>query len=112
MGAAKNIFAEIPAQLPQELTERIAAGRRVVIERIISRGHASPPGFWYDQPRSEWVLLLCGRAGLRFEDRRRLTVLGPGDHIEIPAHCRHRVEWTDAHADTVWLAVFFDALTR
>jgi cupin 2 domain-containing protein len=27
------------------------------------------------------------------------------DYVEIPPHVRHRVEWTDAGAPTVWLAV-------
>jgi cupin 2 domain-containing protein len=31
--------------------------------------------------------------------------MGPGDHVHIPAHRRHRVEWTDPAQPTVWLAV-------
>ena len=27
------------------------------IERIVSHGQASPPGFWYEQAWDEWVLL-------------------------------------------------------
>lgn len=38
------------------------------IERIISHGHASPEGFWYDQGQSEWVVVLKGAARLQFED--------------------------------------------
>lgn len=70
-------------------------------------GHASPPGFWYDQPEYEWVAVLAGEAKLRFADREDLIRLGPGDWINIPAHRRHRVEWTRPDAPTIWLAVFY-----
>ncbi|QID19201.1 cupin domain-containing protein [Nitrogeniibacter mangrovi] len=77
-----------------------AGGAR--IERIVSHGQASPPGFWYDQDRDEWVLVVSGRGVLAFADGRRET-LEPGDWICLPAGCRHRVEET--HSPTVWLAV-------
>ena len=31
--------------------------------------------------------------------------LRPGDWVVIPAHCQHRVAWTDPAAETLWLAV-------
>lgn len=102
-----NLFTDIPSDLPQELVQILAAAGRVRIERIVSRGHASPPGFWYDQAEHEWVLLLKGKAALRFESGDRLQELGEGDFVNIPAHARHRVEWTAADTDTVWLAVFY-----
>ncbi|MHB8801619.1 MAG: cupin domain-containing protein, partial [Rhodocyclaceae bacterium] len=77
------------------------------IERIVSTGQASPEGFWYDQPRDEWVLLLSGSAGLRFADEADVRELRPGDWLLIPAGCKHRVEWTDAAQPSVWLAVHF-----
>ncbi len=78
----------------------------VRVERIVSRGHSSPPGFWYDQTDNEWVILLSGSARLLFQGERDPISLGPGDYLDIPAHKRHRVEWTDPDQDTVWLAVF------
>lgn len=81
----------------------------VRIERIVSTGQSSPPGFWYDQDEAEWVLLLSGAAGLRFEDDDATRELRPGDHAFIAAHRRHRVEWTATGESTVWLAVFFEA---
>lgn len=104
---SSNLFAGIPADLPQELMETLAGSGRVRIERIVSRGHASPPGFWYDQDEHEWVALLKGRASLRFEKGDRLLELGEGDFVNIPAHERHRVEWTASDTETVWLAVFY-----
>ncbi|MDZ4819579.1 MAG: cupin domain-containing protein [Planctomycetota bacterium] len=101
-----NLLTNIPADLPTELTETLAQSRNVRIERIISHGHASPDGFWYDQDQREWVLLLAGAARLRIEDRT--VELLPGDYIDIPAHAQHRVDWTTPDEPTVWLAVFFE----
>ena len=93
--------------MPHEIIEELVATDSCAVERIISRGHASPDGFWYDQSRDEWVVVLAGRAGLRFEGRAEIIELGPGDYLAIPAHCKHRVDWTDPETDTVWLAVHY-----
>ena len=76
------------------------------IERIVSSGRASPPGFWYDQPQAEWVILLQGEAALAFEGEPAPRVLKAGDFVDIAPHRRHRVESTAA--STVWLAVHYD----
>ncbi|MEM7013355.1 MAG: hypothetical protein AAF585_17940, partial [Verrucomicrobiota bacterium] len=91
-----NLFENIPQQLPEELMETLAETDAVRVERIVSRGHASPDDFWYDQERDEFVALLSGSAGLRIEGEADLRVLKPGDWLVIPAHQRHRVEWTAA----------------
>lgn len=93
--------------MPQELLEVLVQTTAVRIERIVSRQHASPPDFWYDQDWDEWVVLLTGSAGLRLAGQEAVLTLKPGDHLRLPAHQRHRVEWTDAQTDTVWLAVHF-----
>ncbi len=100
-----NLFAAIPASMAEEFTETLLAAGRVRIERIVSEGHASPAGFWYDQPENEWVLLVQGEARLRLENE--VVDLKPGDWLNIPAHQKHRVEWTTPHAPTIWLAVFY-----
>lgn len=100
-----NLFADLPAALPEELVETLASSAHVRIERIVSQGHFSPPGFWYDQDTNEWVVLLRGAARLRFEDG--VVEMVPGSYIDIPAHCRHWVEWTAPEQVTVWLAVFY-----
>lgn len=105
--STQNLFDAIAGALPDEITETLQTGSGVRIERIISHGHASPDGFWYDQDEDEWVLLLAGSAGLRFEDEAAERMLKPGDYLLIPAHCRHRVVWTAADTGTIWLAVFF-----
>jgi UDP-N-acetylmuramate: L-alanyl-gamma-D-glutamyl-meso-diaminopimelate ligase len=90
-----------------ETVEVLSSAGGVRIERITSRGHASPPGFWYDQDEHEWVTLLSGAARLRLEDPEQTVELRPGDHLLIPAHTRHRVDWTAPDVATVWLAVFY-----
>ncbi|HLS97526.1 MAG: cupin domain-containing protein [Porticoccaceae bacterium] len=102
-----NLFANIPAALPDELLETLAEGHNVRVERIVSRGHCTPQGQWYDQDEHEWVLLVSGAATLAIDGEVNLVHLGPGDHILLPAHRRHRVLWTDPATDTVWVAVFF-----
>lgn len=104
-----NLFENISDNLPEELVDMLTSkgDGGIRIERIVSRGHSSPPGYWYDQGRNEFVVLLKGSAGLRFEDRKDTVVLQPGDWIDIPAHEKHRVEWTDPNLDTVWLAVHY-----
>jgi len=101
-----NLIADIPREMPEELVSEILRTDNLRIERIVSQGHASPPGFWYDQETDEWVLLVKGSATLRFADGRTIA-LGPGDHLLIPRHVRHRVDRTDPEEDTVWLAVHF-----
>lgn len=101
-----NIFSDIPASLPQELVETLVQHPGVRIERIVSRGHKSPPDFWYEQAEHEWVVVLKGAGEILWEDGRRRR-LQPGDYQLIPAGERHRVSWTEPQADTLWLAVFW-----
>ena len=101
-----NLFAEIPEDLPEELTQTLLSTPDVRIERVVSLAHTSPEGFWYDQEDQEWVLLLKGTARLRFE-REEPIDLRPGAFVNIPAHRRHRVERTDPSEVTVWLAIHY-----
>ena len=103
-----NLLRDLPDPSRGEIAERLAGGDAVRIERIVSHGQASPPGFWYDQDEAEFVVLLAGAARLRFADGE-VVELRPGDWADIPAHRRHRVEWTDPDRPTVWLAVFYKA---
>jgi cupin 2 domain-containing protein len=117
MIAAGNLFSGLPglpADAPQDAPEAAQAGEQVTalvtaahgrIERIVSRGQATPPGVWYDQEFDEWVAVLAGAAGLLIEGEAAPRRLGPGDYVHLPAHVRHRVEWTDPAGATVWLAV-------
>ncbi len=87
-----NLLADVPANLPEELFVKLLDAGNVRIEKIVSHGHASPEGFWYDQEQHEWVVVLRGAARLSIEDE--IKELKPGDFILISAHQKHRVEWT------------------
>lgn len=79
---------------------------KVRIERIISKGHSSELGFWYDQDEFEWVILLTGSAEIEFKEPKQLLKLNPGDYFLIPPHKIHRVIST-SNTETIWLTVFF-----
>lgn len=100
----RNIFEDLDAGGDAERFDILLAEAGLTVERIVSRGQASPPGFWYDQPHGEWVIVLRGAAGLAVEGEPERR-LGPGDFVFLPAHRRHRVAWTSAEEPTVWLAV-------
>jgi cupin 2 domain-containing protein len=102
-----NLFSDIPADPGDEFFETLAASEQVTIERIVSKGHVSPDEVWYDQDRHEFVVVLKGSARLEFEDGST-SELAAGDWVNIPAHRRHRVAWTDETTETVWLAVHYD----
>ena len=102
----KSLLRDLPDSLPEEWFETLVETDAVRIERIVSRGHATPDGEWYDQSRAEWVLLLQGAARLFFSDGREVD-LAPGDWLEIAAHEKHRVAWTDPDRQTIWLAVHY-----
>ncbi len=109
----KNLF-DIPAQTPSQeelfelLLERgtLAEAGGFRLERILSFGHPTPPGEWYDQAWSEWVILLKGEAELGYGDGRRVE-LKAGEPLLLPPHTRHRVERVSE--DAIWLALHFSA---
>lgn len=102
-----NLFERPSGDVCQEIVTSLVESPNLKIERIVSLGQASPTGFWYDQPWAEWVVVLAGSAGLRFESESEVRVLFPGDYIIIPARVKHRVEWTDKDHATIWLAVHY-----
>jgi len=102
-----NLFSDLSTEVPEELIEVLAEGQHVRIERIVSTGQASPADFWYDQVQAEFVVVLKGEAKLLLEGEDAPIHMRPGDHVTIPAHRRHRVEWTTPDEPTVWLVVFF-----
>ena len=102
-----NFFSGIPHVIHDEVFDTILSSDHCEIQRIISKGHKSPSGYWYDQERNEWVMLLRGAATLKFKNGNKNIKMMPGDYTLIPAHCKHRVEWTDPDVETIWLAVHY-----
>jgi cupin 2 domain-containing protein len=107
LASSGNLFAAAPEDMREEHAACLVDARYVRIERIVSMGQESPPGFWYAQPWAEWVVVLAGSAGLRFEGEAEVKVLSEGDYILIPARVKHRVEWTSNDHATIWLAVHY-----
>lgn len=106
-----NLFSQLPQNLSSEVFGTLAEGSNVRIERIVSNGHCTADGQWYDQDDHEWVILLQGSATIRFASSNTtnspLTCLSPGDYVNIPAHTKHRVESTDCDGITIWLAIHY-----
>ncbi|OJA54503.1 cupin [Burkholderia ubonensis] len=103
-----NLFSPEGKRGGDERIDVLVTGQRLNVERIVSTGQASPEGFWYDDSRAEWVALLSGAAVLEFEVDSTLHEMRPGDYVLIEPHCRHRVAWTHAEEQTVWLAIYHE----
>jgi len=101
-----NIFDNMPSDLTSEAFSNLLKTDAIKIERIISKGHKSPESGWYNQQQNEWLMLIKGRAVLTFEDQSERK-LEAGDYLNIPAHQKHKVSWTDPDIETVWLTVHY-----
>ncbi len=101
-----NLFARLPAAKRAEVFTELAAGRGVRVERIVSRGQATPDNAPMVQDHDEWVVVLQGEAAMRIGDSDEV-VLKPGDHVTIAAGQQHWVTRTSSDPPTVWLAVHF-----
>ncbi|MFH1093714.1 MAG: cupin domain-containing protein [Candidatus Omnitrophota bacterium] len=102
-----NLFEGIEGQLPEEVFETLLKTRNFRLERIVSQGQSTPKGTWLCQKQDEWVVLLSGAATLSFDADKSTLNMKPGDYVQIPANCKHRVEWTDINNKTVWLALHY-----
>ena len=102
----RNLFTPPVKPGEDEVFEELLRGGEFRLERIVSTGQTTPEGEWYNQEWEEWVVMLSGRARLRFEGEEERELV-PGDFLHIPARRRHRVEWTAPDRETVWLALHF-----
>ena len=98
-----NIFEMSELPVREELTTVLAQSGNIRIERIVSSGQVSD---WYDQPDTEFVILLEGSARVEFESGRAVG-LSTGDTLLIRPHELHRVSFTSADPPCVWLCVFY-----
>jgi cupin 2 domain-containing protein len=101
-----NLFANLPADIPEEIFETLLEKGGLKIERIVSKGQASPENFWYDQEQNEWVLVLQGEAEIEFKNEK--TKLRAGDHLLIEARKKHRVSYTSSEPPVIWLALHWE----
>ncbi|WP_370979306.1 cupin domain-containing protein [Agaribacterium sp. ZY112] len=101
-----NIFSALPGYQADEQFVSLLKTQTVHIERIVSLGHCSEPGFWYEQEHNEWVILLSGSAVLEFDGGSKQNLIA-GSYMLIPAGRRHRVHATAKGEQSVWLAVHY-----
>ncbi|CAH9019889.1 cupin domain-containing protein [Candidatus Nitrosacidococcus sp. I8] len=101
-----NILDSLPENLEKEVFETILSYQNIKIERIVSKGYITPDSKWYDQDENEWVMVIEGKASLMLEDGLE-HILSKGSYLNIPAHTKHRVTWTDPNNLTIWLAIFY-----
>lgn len=99
-----NLLDKLPAAKRAEAFTELLVRPGVRLERIVSRGQATPDDEPMVQDRDEWVLLLQGAAGLRIEDSAEVQ-LKAGDWLLIEAGQKHWVTWTAKDRPTVWLAL-------
>ena len=97
-----NIFEKIIVDKTEEFFFEIFKNETIKIEKIVSNGQTSPENFWYEQEKSEFILLLEGFAILEFENRE--VELKKGDCLNIEAFEKHRVKFTSLDEPTVWVA--------
>ena len=107
MLTSDNLFADMPSAISAEQVDVLLFAPTTKIERIVSHGQTSPEGFWYDQDDNEWVMVVAGAAAVHSESETQPRSLKAGDPLNIPAHTRHRVTWTDPSQPTIWLAVHY-----
>ena len=103
----RNIFSNIPESLPNELLKELVSSENCKIERIISKGHTTPEGKWYDQDKNEFVIIFKGNAELLFEENNKIIKMKEGNYINIPSHTKHRIIKTSLKEETIWLAIHY-----
>jgi len=107
-----NLLSDVGHPNSDEQITELVSAPGIRIERIVSTGQSSLPGFWYDQSWAEWVALLQGEAELMIDGEASARCLRAGDHVLLPSGLRHRVERTSVSPPAIWLAVYFDAKPR
>lgn len=105
MPASGDLFNRTSDTIGDEFFEKLLLLDGLKIERIVSNGQSTPVNEWYDQDWNEWVLLVSGEALMRLEHEVEVRHLRAGNWLLLPAHCRHRVEWTLPGQETIWLAL-------
>ena len=88
-----NLFDDLPTDSAREQFLTLTQSGRVRIERIVSAGHTTEPGEWYDQPDHEWVMVLRGSARLRFESEPTERIMQAGDFVSNRIRSQAVVSW-------------------
>ena len=92
----------------EEVEHTLHQGSNWRLVLIASNQSRCPDGVWMNQSEQEWVMVLRGSARLQLTNPERVVDLSAGDHLFLPAHCRHRVERTDPDPGTLWVALIWN----
>lgn len=104
--SVQNFFENIEIPHGDEKFFPMFENSTLRIERIVSNGAMSAQGYWYDQEKDEWVMVMQGEAIIEIENQDSKH-LKKGDYLFIPAHQKHRVVYTSENPVCLWLAVHF-----
>lgn len=99
-----NIFENTEEAGEEGLFDLLQKGDHYRIERVVSVGHSSPEGLYYDQENDQWIMLVQGTATLELEGK--LVDLKAGDYLFLPKNSKHRIEKTSIEPACIWLCVF------
>ncbi|NVN95775.1 MAG: cupin domain-containing protein [Bacteroidetes bacterium] len=102
----KNLFENIKPTSDKEVIKVLLQNKNITIERIVSYGFHTPDGYWYNEDKNEWVILLAGEAELEFKDGE-IKKLKAGDYVLIPANQEHRVKSTSSEPNCIWLCFYY-----
>lgn len=100
----RNLFHIDDDNRAVEVSEVLVEGEELKLERILSFGHPSAAGEWYDQKEDEWVALIQGEAVLEYGGGDMVELAG-GDNLIIEAGVKHRVR--SVSDDAIWIALFY-----
>ena len=96
-GAANKLLT-LPKGVKVKIFAHDPVMKRIDMKVKFPKGYVEPV-----HTHKSWhsILVTKGRMCVAGKDLR------PGDYVEIPAHARHRVTWTDPDQATVWLAIHY-----
>jgi cupin 2 domain-containing protein len=85
---------------------KILLGNSFHLEKIISKGYATPENKWIIEKTNEFVMLLKGKAELLFENGQNIK-LSEGDYLVIPKYTKHKVTRTSRKPICYWLTIHY-----
>jgi cupin 2 domain-containing protein len=100
-----NIY-EVKKELDftNELFFQLYKNKNCLIEKIVSTGQVTEVDKWLEENNDEFVILLQGESELKFENGEKIA-LSKGDYCLIPANTKHRVDYTTADPQCIWLTI-------
>lgn len=102
----ENYFSGFLKSHSKENYYDLLKNKKFVLEKIVSKGYATPRNVWLLEDKNEFVLLLKGTAELLFENGVT-TKLKEGDYFIIPSGIKHKVIKTSKKPLCYWLTLHY-----